>query len=119
MKMKSLSYVARIGVALVFTACGGGGYSSPGALNQGTTAGNAVSISNFSFQPQTITVAAGVTVTWTNADSIAHTSTSDATGWNSNNINPGQTFSLQFNTAGTFTYHCNIHPGMTGTVVVQ
>jgi len=56
---------------------------------------------------------------WTNNDSIPHTTTSNASGWDSGTIQPGGQFSSTFSAAGTFAYHCNIHPGMTGTIVVQ
>ena len=64
-------------------------------------------------------VAVGTTVTWMNTDSISHTSTSDVSGWNSGVVAPGGQFSFAFQTAGTFPYHCTIHPGMVGTVVVR
>jgi plastocyanin len=71
------------------------------------------------FSPADLTVDAGTTVTWRNTDGTSHTSTSDATGWNSATIPPGGQFSFTFATAGTFPYHCSIHPGMTGTVIVR
>ena len=71
------------------------------------------------FNPNPVTVAAGSTVTWTNTDSIPHTSTSDASGWNSGTVGPGQQFNFTFASSGTFHYHCAIHPGMVGTVIVQ
>jgi plastocyanin len=71
------------------------------------------------FQPDELDVTAGTTVTWTNTDSVSHTSTSDAAGWNSGTIAPGRQFSNTFQTAGTFSYHCAIHPGMIGKVVVR
>jgi len=104
-------------------ACGQpGGYSSdtpaaPGPGGQSTA--DAVEISNFAFSPNSLTVPAGTTVTWTNKDGITHTSTSDQAVWDSGGISPGQSFSVPFNTPGTFTYHCNIHPGMTATIIVQ
>jgi plastocyanin len=58
-------------------------------------------------------------VTWVNTDSIPHTSTSDASGWNSGTLAPGQQFNFTFSTNGTFHYHCAIHPAMIGTVIVQ
>ena len=58
-------------------------------------------------------------VTWTNTDSVSHTSTSDANAWNSGTVAPGGRFSFAFQTAGTFPYRCTIHPGMVGTVVVR
>ncbi len=78
-----------------------------------------VSISGFSFQPQTINVSAGTTVTWTNLDSVAHTVTSDTGLFDSSSLSTGQTFSRTFNTAGNYDYHCSIHPSMTGRVAVS
>ena len=70
------------------------------------------------FSPVTLTVPVGTTVTWGNNDSIQHTSVSDAPGWNLT-LNGGATGSFRFNSAGTFTYHCDLHPSMRGTVSVQ
>jgi plastocyanin len=64
-------------------------------------------------------VAVGTTVTWTNNDTTAHTSTADNGQWSSGSLAPGQSFSTMMSTSGTFTYHCTIHPGMVGTVTVQ
>jgi plastocyanin len=66
-----------------------------------------------------VDVAVGDTVTWMNTDTVAHTSTSDASAWDSGSVAPGGQFSRAFQTAGTFQYHCAIHPGMVGTVVVR
>lgn len=83
------------------------------------TAGTAsVSISNFSFQPGSLQVKAGTTVQWTNNDSTAHTVTSNTSVFDSGTLAVGSTFSFQFNQTGTFAYHCNIHPTMTGTITV-
>jgi plastocyanin len=78
----------------------------------------AVRIANFAFNPPTVTVMAGQTVTWTNADTVAHTTSSDTGVWNSGPLPPGMSFSQTFPTAGTYAYHCIIHPRMTGTVTV-
>lgn len=81
---------------------------------------NSVAISNMQFSPDNITVKKGTTVTWTNNDGIPHTVTEsdDQSGPSSPTLSSGQTYSFTFNTAGTFKYHCTIHPGMTGTVTV-
>ena len=76
-------------------------------------------LGNRAFMPDTLEIDAGTTVTWTNTDSVSHTSTSNATGWDSGIIAPGRQFSFTYQTAGTFPYHCAIHPGMVGTVVVH
>ncbi|MGH9410633.1 MAG: plastocyanin/azurin family copper-binding protein [Vicinamibacterales bacterium] len=61
----------------------------------------------------------GSTVTWTNTDSIPHTTTADGGQWNSGVIQPGAQFNFTFSSAGTFAYHCSIHPNMVGTITVQ
>lgn len=72
------------------------------------------------FVPSTITVVIGVnnTVTWTNNDYTIHTVTSDSGLFNSGLLNNGNVWSYTFNTAGTYSYHCAIHPFMNGTVIV-
>lgn len=78
-----------------------------------------VVIDNLAFNPEIVTISVGDSVEWTNNDSFDHTVTSDTGAFNSGDIVPGGTFSLEFTTAGTYEYHCEIHPSMTGTVVVQ
>ncbi len=101
------------GAALV-TAIGLATAGSALAANQ------AVAISGFSFSPATVTVSIGDTVTWTNSDAQAHTATADSAAWDSGTIaGSGGTGAVTFSTAGSFPYHCTIHPTMTGTVTVQ
>jgi len=50
---------------------------------------------------------------------LSHTTTSNTNTWNSGTVAPGAKFSVTFPTAGTFPYHCAIHPGMVGSVVVR
>lgn len=82
-----------------------------------------VDIQNFAFRPAEITINAGDTVTWTQRDSIPHTSTSgesptpDGT-WDSGLLTLNQTFSRTFDSEGVFPYFCKPHPQMTGTVTV-
>ena len=82
---------------------------------------NTVTISNYAFSPQKITVKVGTTVTWTNQDAIEHTVTADTESPDapkSGLIAKGQTYSFTFNKAGTYGYHCEPHPYMKGTVIV-
>ena len=65
-----------------------------------------------------ITIRVGQTVTWTNTDPVPHTVTSDAGLWDSGDIASGGSFSRAFLIAGSFGYHCSMHPAMTGRVVV-
>src|SRR5438067_8736519 len=73
-----------------------------------------VSIQNYSFQPMTITISVGDTVTWHNLDTVTHTASGD--GFNSGNLASGQSYSHTFGQAGSFNYQCNIHNFMKGTV---
>jgi len=84
-----------------------------------TQDGAAVSIANFAFQPASLQISAGSSVTWTNADSTAHTVTSDSGAFDSGSLAPGASFTQTFTTPGTYTYHCQIHPFMTATIVVS
>jgi plastocyanin len=90
------------------------------AAASGPAAGaSAVAIKDFAFNPQTIQAKVGESITWTNQDSTAHTVTLDDKSVDSGNVAPSATFSHAFTQAGTFTYHCSIHPTMTGTITVS
>src|SRR5215213_9449517 len=93
---------------------------APGLGVSGAAAqdGAAVTIVDFAFQPASLEVPAGTTVTWTNSGAATHTVTADNGAFDSGRLASGATFSQTFDTAGTFTYHCEIHPQMTGTIVV-
>jgi plastocyanin len=80
---------------------------------------NEVWIQGMAFTPSTITVAAGTTIKWTNKDAVNHTVTSDTGLFESGSMGDGATFSLMFDTPGSFPYHCAVHPGMKATVVVN
>jgi plastocyanin len=91
-------------------------------MQQGATV--EIAMKDISFQPSTITIKVGTTVTWTNDDPVAHTVTSGTRGnpsglFDSGNVGPGQTFSFTFNEPGTYDYYCKIHSGMDGVVVVE
>jgi plastocyanin len=78
-----------------------------------------VDIAGFAFSPQTVTVHVGDTVTWSNADAQSHTATADNGSFDTGTISGGSSKSVTLSAAGTFAYHCKIHPAMTATVVVQ
>jgi plastocyanin len=87
------------------------------------TSGNqaAVTILSFAFHPQSITIKVGTTVTWTDNDSVAHTVTSlsGPASFNSGPLGgPGGTFHFTFTKAGTYNYHCMIHPSMMASITV-
>ena len=122
-----------LALALAVAACGGSGAAtaapatsapsapaaeSPSAAPAGGGE-DAVQIADFAFAPASITIAAGASVTWTNGDSAGHTVTADDGGFDSGTIANGASFTQDFPDAGTFAYHCAIHPAMTATVVVE
>ena len=78
-----------------------------------------IKIQEFLFQPNTITINLADSVKWTNQGTFPHTTTSDNNLWNSNTLSSGASFIRRFDKAGKFIYHCSIHPGMVGTVIVR
>ena len=95
------------------------GSRSVKAADQPSAANAEVKIDNFVFGPQTITVPAGTTVTWTNHDDIPHTVVSTDGIFKSKVRDTDEKFSYKFDKAGTYSYFCSVHPKMTGKVVVQ
>ena len=135
--MRFLQFLTMLAAALLFAACGSGGTTTattrpagpsaagpvgPSAAGAAVacsgTGGQAVAIQNSAFNPASITVTTGATVTWTNNDSTAHTVTFDS-GPDCGQLANGATKSATFSTAGSYAYHCTIHSFMKGTVVVQ
>jgi plastocyanin len=95
----------------------GGGPTSSAAGTTGS--GTAVTIDNFAFSPATLKVKVGQKVSWTNQQQgVAHTVTADG-GTFDHPMPSGATFSFAFTKAGSFAYHCTIHPSMHGTIVVS
>ncbi len=78
-----------------------------------------VKIDNFSFSPQTLTVKAGGTVTWTNNDDVPHTVVSTTKKFASMVLETDGQFSFTFSDPGTYDYFCSVHPHMTGKAIVQ
>ena len=78
-----------------------------------------MSISDYSFHPATITVAPGTRVTFSNHDQTAHTATSTQTAFDTGTISPGKSATVTLRKPGTYTYICQFHAFMHGTVVVK
>jgi plastocyanin len=78
-----------------------------------------VYIQDFYFSPASINIEPGTTVTWVNQGQAPHTATHTGGTFDSGTLQPGQSYSYTFNRAGTYAYYCQIHPNMTGTIVVD
>jgi plastocyanin len=118
------AFVLVLAGALLLAACGssGGGSGSSGssASASAATTTKSVTISNFMFSPMTASVAPGSTVSVTNKDSVTHTLTATGGQFDTGDIGPGQTKTFTApSKAGTYSYICNIHQYMQGTIVVR
>lgn len=77
-----------------------------------------VEIVEFTYQPDPVVVQVGGKVIWQNQDTAPHTATADDGSFDTGTIEKGKLGSATFKEAGTFTYFCEIHPTMHGTVEV-
>lgn len=102
-----------IAAALALHACTANDFTRP---PDGTVF---VRVGDTFFQPGTVNVPLGRSVRWTNEGALQHTVVADSVPWQSGLLSPQWWFEVRFDSLGTFTYHCSVHPGMTGTVLVQ
>lgn len=145
MKIRRLFPLLPILVSLAFVACGDDGGETttetetqqteetsgePGGVappaegaNERAPSGEAarsakVEIEDFAYVPETVTIQAGGKVTWINRDSAEHTATLDDGSFDTGDLAEGKLKSQSFKDAGTYSYFCEIHPDMIGTVEV-
>jgi len=146
MQLKPLFLAALVALSLGLAACGGSGSSSTseaetapaGEESEAETeaesgeeetgsepapSGEArkaekVEIVEFTYQPDPVVVQVGGKVTWQNEDTAPHTATADDGSFDTGTIENGKIGSATFKEPGTFTYFCEIHPTMHGTVEV-
>jgi plastocyanin len=121
--------VASVFVSGWFSGRTGGHHAAAHSVAHATTApapatlpaGPRVTIDNFAFSPQVLTVAPGTTVTWLNRDDVPHTATSSDSPrkFNSGAMDTDETFSHAFTRPGTYRYYCAVHPKMTATIIVK
>lgn len=122
---------AMLPVVFFFSSCGDDGldfgfpeYNNTGSGGTVTAPSNATITISASVTPSQVFGASPVqiltdgTVTWTNADNQAHTTTARNGDWDSGPLAPGQNFSYQFSDAGTYDYFCSVHPIETGQIEV-
>jgi plastocyanin len=85
-----------------------------------TTAGNAIVIRNFAFEPATLTIVAGNKVSWTNRDEEPHQVVSAGAQFPASPaLDTDDNYATVFTKPGTYTYFCSIHPHMVGTIIVK
>ena len=142
MKLKISLGSLLIALALVLSACGGdddtttetvspgggaAGTTEPGESESGASetapSGEAarsekVEIVEFTYDPDPVVVQAGGKVIWQNEDTAPHTATADDGSFDTGTLEQGKLKSETFKDPGTFTYFCEIHPTMKGTVEV-
>jgi plastocyanin len=90
-------------------------YSSGNSNNMSSVS---ISIKSSAYSNANLQVNTGANVTWKNDDTTAHTVTANDGSFDSGNIQPGSSYSHQFNSVGTFMYHDKLHESMSGTIVV-
>jgi plastocyanin len=107
-------------IAIAAAGCGSSSPTSPSGPAADVTIAIQGDRGNQSFSPNPTTMRGGQTVAWRNADSIAHDATQDANRFGTGTLAAGSSSTpIAMTTAGTFTYHCTIHPGMIGSITVQ
>jgi len=106
-------------LALALGGCGGGDEPTTTGAGAGAST-DTVTIQDFKYEPADVTVTAGTEVTWTNEDSAPHTATSDESGgYDTDTLKQDQDGSVTLDDPGTFSYHCEFHAFMKGTIKVE
>ena len=80
-----------------------------------------IQIANFTFEPATVEVSAGTTVSWVNVDDVPHlvVGTDPGSPLKSPALDTDDGYSVVLDHPGTYRYFCSLHPHMTGTVIVK
>jgi plastocyanin len=108
-----VAVAAAIASLALSAGCGG---SSGGGEPVATT--NVTMAKSYRFDPKTIEVDAGQTVTWTNDDNFTHTV--QVEGQEDHEVGRGKSVSIAFDKPGTYHYVCTLHRrDMDGTVIVK
>ena len=120
-KVVSLAVLVLVAFALV--SCGGSSGGETSGESEATAAEKVqraakVEIVNFAYSPDPVRVQVGGKVIWQNMDSAPHTATADDGSFDTGTLEQGKLKSETFKEAGTYTYFCEIHPTMHGTVEV-
>jgi plastocyanin len=119
-KKSTRAVMTAFAMAALVAAAGVIAFANPARLAAaGTSEQPQVSIDNFSFTPQDITVAPGTTVSWVNHDDVPHTVVSNDKKFKSKALDTDDRFSFTFTEPGTYEYYCSVHPKMTAKITVK
>ena len=91
----------------------------PGVATTVSIVAGASTQTTAAWSPNPVTITAGGAVQWLNNDTTTHMPAANDGSWTAGNVAPGGTFNQAFPTAGTYGYHCAIHPNMVGTITVN
>ncbi len=114
--MSQLTALATLRAISLMTLCVAGACGAAASAVPGSTQ---IVVKDFMFQPMSLSVPAGATVTWTNRDDEPHTVRSDTGLFGSGAMDTNESYSFRFDTPGTYHFTCSIHPRMVGTILVQ
>ena len=84
-----------------------------------TSAATTISIQNMTFNPNKITIKSGTNIQWVNNDNVQHQIVSDSGAFQSNILNPGDSYNFFFDKTGIYGYHDALNSTVTGTIIVQ
>jgi plastocyanin len=129
---RTLRGIAVLATTIVLAACGGGGSTTAPGATTGPVATTgaapctestaatvvATTVAGNTWSP--VSAAVGDVITWTNNDAVPHAvALDDGSCSMAGNIPGGGTRSLVFSVAGSFPFHCSVHPSMKGTITIS
>jgi plastocyanin len=112
--MRAILLAQLVLVLSALAGCSDGSTSDNPSGDQNAT----VTVKDFNFNPTTVNVLKGSTVTWTNEGQMEHSVTGDDDSWGAGDIEAGEDVTYTFEHTGGHPYHCKYHPAMTGTINV-
>lgn len=105
--------IATVAVAILLISGCSGASSNSGDKD------TVVSIRNYNFEPGSLEIMAGQSVTWLNGDESEHCLVGTNATWESEQMKPGERYTKTFDKPGEYTYSCRNHARMKGTVIVK
>ena len=117
--MKRRLFVSTLAIALTLALSEAFLFHPARARSEAKPSATEVRIDNFTFGPETLTVATNSTVTWVNKDDVPHVIASNDGLFKSKALDTDDKYSFTFTKAGTYPYYCSVHPKMVGKIVVH